>query len=79
MRIADADGDGRLTADEYVRWTRALMRLPEEHTREVFRHSDTNADGYLTTSEVLDIIRGYYFDNEPETAPAWMLDLPSEL
>src|SRR5262249_32408192 len=31
-----------------------------------------------TTSEVLDIIHGYYFSNAPEAAPAYMPDLPSE-
>lgn len=75
MRIADADGDGRLTADDHVRWTRALMRLPEEHTREVFRQIDTDQDGYITTGELVDSARGYYFDEDPGSATAWTLDL----
>jgi Ca2+-binding EF-hand superfamily protein len=76
LRIADADGDGRLTVDDQVRWTRALMRLPEEHVRDGFRQTDTDGDGYITTGEVLDGVRGYYFDLDPGSAAAWTLDLP---
>jgi len=75
MRIADADGDGRLTADDYVRYARALMRLPEEHTSEVFRQIDTDQDGYITAGELVDSARGYYFDDDPGSAAAWTLDL----
>ena len=34
------------------------MRLPEEHTREVFRQIDTDQDGYITTGELVDSARG---------------------
>ena len=78
LRIADADGDGRLTAADQVRWTRALMRLPEEHVRDGFRQTDTDGDGYITTAEVLDGVRGYYNDHDPASAAAWTLDLPLE-
>lgn len=76
LRVADADGDGRLTVDDQVRWTRALMRLPEEHVRDGFRQTDADGDGYITTSEVLDDVRGYYFELDPGSAAAWTLDLP---
>jgi Ca2+-binding EF-hand superfamily protein len=76
LRIADADGDGRLTVDDQIRWTRALMRLPEEHVRDGFRQTDTDVDGYITIDEVLDDVRGYYFVLDPASAAAWTLDLP---
>ncbi len=76
LKIADADGDGRLTADDQVRWTRAMMRLPEQHVRDGFRETDTDGDGYIAFSEVLDDVRGYYFDLDQGSAAAWTLDLP---
>jgi Ca2+-binding EF-hand superfamily protein len=73
MAIADADRDGKLTVDEQIRWTGSLMHLPEEDAREVFRRLDQDGDGYITTREMLEAIREYYFDERPGSAGAWLL------
>src|SRR5262245_587848 len=65
MAVVDTEVDGRLSADEHVRWTRALMRLPESETRELHRRIDTDGDGYVTKQELLEAIRELYFDEDP--------------
>ncbi|MBO2452134.1 EF-hand domain-containing protein [Actinomadura barringtoniae] len=73
MAIADADHDGKLTVSEQIRWTGSLMRLPEDDAREVFHRLDQDKDGYITTREMLEAIREYYFDERPGSAGAWLL------
>jgi Ca2+-binding EF-hand superfamily protein len=73
MDIADADHDGRLTEDDEVRWAGALMGLPEADARAAFRRLDSDGDGYITTDDLLTAIRGYYFDEAPDSAGAWLL------
>lgn len=71
--IADQDGDGRLTADEHVRWTGALMNLAETDAREAFRRLDTDGDGLIAESELLAAVRAYYFDDDPASSGSWLL------
>lgn len=73
MQIADADRDGRLTADDHVRWTGSLMGLPEADAREVFRRLDQDDDGSITTDDLLEAIREYYFNDDPNSAGSWLL------
>ena len=73
MAIADTDGDGRLDADEYVRWTGGLMNLPESDAREIHRRLDTDNDGHVTTHDLLEAIREFYFDDSPDSAGSWLL------
>lgn len=73
MDIADTDGDGQLTRDEQVRWSGALMNLPEADAREVFGRLDSNADGAIGRTELLDAIREFYFDDDPHSAGSWLL------
>lgn len=73
MDIVDADRDGKLTESDEIRWTGALMHLPEQDAREAFRHVDTNGDGFITVDELLAAIRGYYFDESPESPGHWLL------
>ncbi|MGH9160713.1 MAG: EF-hand domain-containing protein [Vicinamibacteraceae bacterium] len=73
MAIADTDGDGKLNPDEYVRWTGSLMRLPETDGREVFRKLDRDGDGYVTTTELLNAIHEYYFNEDPHSSGSWLL------
>jgi len=54
MQIADVDGDGKLVAEEHVRWTGSLMSLPETDARDVFRRLDQDADGFITTDDLLE-------------------------
>lgn len=71
--IADIDGDGLLTMDDYVRWTMSLMNLTEEAAREVHRRLDADEDGFIGKAELLAAIREYYFDESPDSAGSWLL------
>ncbi|MFE7134638.1 EF-hand domain-containing protein [Streptomyces sp. NPDC057638] len=73
MDIVDQDGDGRLTREEQVRWTGALMGLPEGDAREVFGRLDRDGDGLIGRDELLEAIRAYYFDDDPRGPGAWLL------
>jgi Ca2+-binding EF-hand superfamily protein len=73
MAVADTDADGRLDAGEHVRWTGALMHLPEADAREVVRRLDTDGDGFITTDDLLRAIHDYYFDEDPEGAGSFLL------
>ncbi|MGY1898618.1 EF-hand domain-containing protein [Nocardia gipuzkoensis] len=71
--IADVDGDGKLTVEDYVRWTGALMHLPADDAREIHRRLDTDGDGFVTTDDLLQAIYDYYFDENPEGVGSWLL------
>jgi Ca2+-binding EF-hand superfamily protein len=73
MAVADTDGNGMLDADEHVRWTGALMRLPDADAREVHRRLDTDGDGFITTSDLLQAIHDFYFDDNPDGVGSWLL------
>ncbi|MEU8894859.1 EF-hand domain-containing protein [Nocardia sp. NPDC048505] len=73
MDIADTDGDGRLNAEEHVRWTGALMHLPADDARAIHRRLDTDGDGFIGTDDLLRAIHDYYFDEDPEGAGSWLL------
>ncbi|GLF93086.1 EF-hand domain-containing protein [Streptomyces yaizuensis] len=73
MDIADRDGDGRLTRDEQVRWTGALMGMAEGDAREVFGRLDTDGDGLIGREDLLGAIRAYYFDEDPHGPGSWLL------
>ncbi|MDC0669288.1 EF-hand domain-containing protein [Nannocystis radixulma] len=73
MDIADGDGDGRLTVTDEIRWTKALMHLPEQDAREAFRRIDADGDGFITVGDLLAAIRGYYFDDSADSPGHWLL------
>lgn len=70
---ADTDGDGKLNIDEYARWTGSLMNLPDADARDAFRRLDRDTDGLVTTHDVLEAIREYYFDDARDSAGSWLL------
>ncbi|MFI9511035.1 EF-hand domain-containing protein [Nocardia sp. NPDC052566] len=71
--IADTDHDGKLTADDHVRWTGALMHLPATDARDIHHRLDTDNDGYITTQDLLHAIHDYYFDENPDGPGSWLL------
>ncbi|MEH2126746.1 EF-hand domain-containing protein [Nostoc sp.] len=73
MDIVDQDGDGQLTVTDEIRWTGAMMHLSEQDAREVFCRLDQDADGFITTSDLLEAIRAYYFDDSPDSPGYWLL------
>ncbi|MGQ0779158.1 MAG: EF-hand domain-containing protein [Pseudonocardiales bacterium] len=80
MAVADTDGKGMLDVDQHVRWTGALMRLPDADAREVHRRLDTDGDGFITTSDLLQAIHDFYFDENPDGVGSWLLgQLPNPI
>lgn len=73
MDIADGDGDGKLTREEHVRWTGALMNLPATDAHEIARRLDADGDGLIGRDDLLAAIRAYYFDESPDSAGSWLL------
>jgi Ca2+-binding EF-hand superfamily protein len=73
MDIVDQDRDGRLTVTDEIRWTGALMHLCEQDAREVFRRLDKDEDGFITTHDLLEAIRAYYFDDSLDSPGYWLL------
>lgn len=73
MAIADQDGDGKLTVSEEIRWMGSLMHVPEHVAREGFHRIDKDGDGFITASELLESIRGYYFDESADSPGHWLL------
>lgn len=77
MAIADVDRTGTLSAEEHVRWTGALMSLPEPDAREIHRRLDADGDGAITTDDLLSAIHDFYFDDDPSGPGSWLLgELP---
>ncbi|MCY1075770.1 EF-hand domain-containing protein [Archangium lansingense] len=73
MDIADQDRDGKLTVSEEIRWMGSLMHVPEHVAREGFHRIDKDKDGFITGSELVESIRGYYFDESPDSPGHWLL------
>lgn len=72
MAIADEDGDGKLTVEEHVTWTGALMNLPETDAR-VIHDMLSGEDGLTSTQALLEAIREFYFSEDPTKAGNWLL------
>lgn len=73
MEVIDTDQDGQISRDEYVRWTGALMNLAEPDAREAFGRLDTDGDGLIGRTQLLDAIQAYYFDDSPGSIGTWLL------
>ncbi|MDI1450549.1 hypothetical protein [Polyangium sp. 6x1] len=73
MDVVDLDRDGRLTVSDEVRWMASLMRVPEQVSRDAFHRIDKDGDGFITVSDLVEAIRGYYFDESPDSPGHWLL------
>jgi Ca2+-binding EF-hand superfamily protein len=72
MAIADPDGDGKLTVEENITWTGALLDLSESDARVIYDML-CDEDGRMSTEALLDAIREYYFSEDPAKAGNWLL------
>ena len=72
MAIADEDGDGKLTVEEHVRWTGALLNLSEADAR-MIHDILSDDDELMSTQALLDAIREFYFSEDPKAAGNWLL------
>lgn len=73
MAVADHNGDGQLDADEHVRWSKALMDVPEPVARSVHARLDHDGDGLIGTEDLLAAMRAYYFSEDLDGPGAWLL------
>ena len=71
LELWDRDGDGKLSADEYVKleW---CYGVTEEAAREAFRHLDRDGDGYLTLEEGMKAIEEFYLSDDPDAPGNWL-------
>jgi hypothetical protein len=72
MAIADSDGDGKLTVEEHITWTGALLNLSESDAR-VIHDLLSDEDGLMSTHALLEAIREFYFSEDPAKAGNWLL------
>jgi hypothetical protein len=72
MAIADEDGDGKLTVEEHITWTGALMNLSEADAR-MIHDILSDDDELLPTSALLEAIREFYFSEDQAAAGNWLL------
>jgi hypothetical protein len=72
LAIADSDGDGKLTLEEHVAWTGALMNLSAADARMI--HDILSGEDELLCTRVLqEAIREFYFSEDPASAGNWLL------
>lgn len=71
--IADQDGDGKLTVTDEIRWMGTLMNVSEQDAREGFHRIDKDNDGFISVGDLVESIRGYYFDESPNSPGHWLL------
>lgn len=72
LAIADEDGDGKLTVEEHVTWTGALMNLSEADAR-MIHDILSDDDELMSTDALLDAIREFYFSEDPAASGNWLL------
>lgn len=63
-RLADADGDGKITAEEYSRELRAYGQTVDVNT--YFSRLDLDGDGHLTYDEISQLVKDFILSNDPE-------------
>ena len=73
MDIVDVDGDGRQSLEEYELWMHTLINVPKADTRVAFRLIDKDGSGYITTDDMVEAIREYYFNEDPHSIGSLLL------
>lgn len=73
MAIMDADGDGKINEQEYTLWANVVVNLPTVYGHENFRRLDQDGDGLITSHDLLEAIREYYFNEDPQSSGSWLL------
>ncbi|MFF5213018.1 EF-hand domain-containing protein [Streptosporangium sp. NPDC000396] len=67
LTVCDADGDGRVSYQEFA-VIPGISSLPDDERREVFNRLDTDGSGHLEISEIHAAQRDFYNSTDP-TAP----------
>lgn len=51
----------------------SLMQVAEQDAREGFRRIDKDNDGLISGSDLVEAIRGYYFDESADSPGHWLI------
>ncbi|MDY7015768.1 MAG: EF-hand domain-containing protein [Cyanobacteriota bacterium] len=67
----DRDGDGKINQQE---WSELLgvYNISPVYVSSIFPKIDINSDGVLTKEELLELIRDFYYSNDPENPANFM-------
>lgn len=68
LRLADSDGDGRLSIDEFARFLVAVIAVPQADATEVARRLDSDGDGHVTLQQIMDSAKEFYLSDNSEGA-----------
>ncbi|MBB5867440.1 Ca2+-binding EF-hand superfamily protein [Allocatelliglobosispora scoriae] len=70
LDLADVDGDGALSRDEFVRIQNAFGTA-DDQIDEAFRRMDTDGDGRLTVEELTEAVRQFYVGTQDDAVGNW--------
>ncbi|MGX2996439.1 EF-hand domain-containing protein [Streptomyces sp. JNUCC 64] len=74
LTVADADGDGVVTPDEYYCFLRGhFPRATREVVDDAFRHLDRDGDGVLSREEFVSAVVEYWSSRDPGAPGNWLM------
>lgn len=72
LQVYDLDGDGALNLGDYAAFFKSLG-LSKEAAAEVFPKLDRNGDGFISRSELLQLVDEFFRGDDPQAAGNWMM------
>ncbi|MCK2215485.1 EF-hand domain-containing protein [Actinomadura sp. ATCC 31491] len=66
LALADGDGDGIISREEFVRTMRHAFRLPEDEAHEAFGSLDETGGGRLTYDQIHRAASGFFCTDDPD-------------
>ncbi|MFJ9343799.1 EF-hand domain-containing protein [Streptomyces sp. NPDC101733] len=72
LALTDADGDGLITLDEYLRLSQAIGGVPAQRMEEAFRRLDRDGDGTLDPAEIDAAVVEFFTSEDPDAPGNWL-------
>ncbi|GGT24956.1 MULTISPECIES: EF-hand domain-containing protein [Streptomyces] len=72
LALCDADGNGRIVLDEYLRMGEALGGIAREDMEDAFGRLDRSGDGGLDPVDVHAAVIEFFTSDDPEAAGNWL-------